>query len=459
MELMNFSSMVSLHSILTFIKLKILSGDDRTVLVKKNILGSFLIKGLNILIMFVMVPLLLNYLDPIKYGIWLTLASIVQWFSFFDIGLSNGLRNKFAEAKALGDKERARIYISTTYFFLTIISLIIITLLSPLVYFLDWAQILNAPNYLNKELKTVFVVTLSLFMAKLVLQTIGAVLLGDQRSASNDLLNPLSNTISMLFILFLTFFYKGSFTLATISLSISPLIVYTIASIYLYNTRYKEYKPKLKFVKLEYFKVLFNLGTFFFIIQASGIILYSTTNFIITKLFGPSEVTNYNIVYRYFNSVLMIFSIIVTPFWSAFTDAYTLKDFIWIKNIIKKLRISGLICIGIIIVMIFFSDLFYKFWIGETIRINLSLTLLLGIYFTITIFNMHFCYFLNGINRIKEQAIMALIGAVIHIPISLVINSTFKLGAESIVLSLIIISLPSLFIYPYLYNKEIQKNI
>jgi hypothetical protein len=56
-----------------------------------------------------------------KYGSWLTLRSIILWFAFFDIGLGNGLRNKFTEAKAPGNLERTRIYISTAYGLLILI--------------------------------------------------------------------------------------------------------------------------------------------------------------------------------------------------------------------------------------------------------------------------------------------------------------------------------------------------
>ena len=62
----------------------------------------------------------LNYLNPVKYGIWLTLTSVIGWFAFFDLGLGNGLRNKLAEALAKNDNELARTYISTSYAIMTI---------------------------------------------------------------------------------------------------------------------------------------------------------------------------------------------------------------------------------------------------------------------------------------------------------------------------------------------------
>ena len=83
----------------------LLKGHERSVKAKKNILGSILIKGFSILISLIVVPLTINYINPSRYGIWLTLSSIVGWFSFFDIGLTQGLRNKFAEAKAKGEKK------------------------------------------------------------------------------------------------------------------------------------------------------------------------------------------------------------------------------------------------------------------------------------------------------------------------------------------------------------------
>ena len=79
------------------------SGSSRSANLKKNVLASYCIKAVSILIGLVRVPLLLTYLDTEKYGVWLTIASMVMWIQHFDLGLGHGLRNKFAEAWALGD--------------------------------------------------------------------------------------------------------------------------------------------------------------------------------------------------------------------------------------------------------------------------------------------------------------------------------------------------------------------
>jgi hypothetical protein len=80
-------------------------GHQRSINAKKNILLMLVIRGGSILISFFLVPLTINYVNPTRYGVWITLSSIISWFSFFDIGFGNGLRNKFAEAVAKGEND------------------------------------------------------------------------------------------------------------------------------------------------------------------------------------------------------------------------------------------------------------------------------------------------------------------------------------------------------------------
>lgn len=79
------------------------SGSERSAKAKKNILEMLFLKGGNILIGLLMVPMTINYVDSENYGIWLTLSSMVAWMSFFNIGLNNGLKNKLCEALAVED--------------------------------------------------------------------------------------------------------------------------------------------------------------------------------------------------------------------------------------------------------------------------------------------------------------------------------------------------------------------
>ncbi|SFO74243.1 hypothetical protein SAMN04488519_11313 [Algoriphagus ornithinivorans] len=83
---------------------------------KKNILALFFIKGYSIAVSLALIPLTLKLLNEFQYGIWITLFNVLSWISIFDIGIGNGLRNKFTEALAKNKIEEAGKYVSTAYF-------------------------------------------------------------------------------------------------------------------------------------------------------------------------------------------------------------------------------------------------------------------------------------------------------------------------------------------------------
>lgn len=147
-ELMKFRLNKIVYSLLKNIN----KGNDRSANALKNILASLLIRGCSISISLVLVPLTIHYVNPTGYGVWITLSSIIAWFSFFDIGFGHGLRNKFAEALAAGQNELARIYVSTTYAVLIIISSIIFTFFIVINPFLNWSKILNTSSEMTGEL-------------------------------------------------------------------------------------------------------------------------------------------------------------------------------------------------------------------------------------------------------------------------------------------------------------------
>lgn len=77
-------------------------GNERSVIIKKNIAASLVLKCVSILISLQVVPLTIDYINPTKYGIWLTLSSIIAWLSYFDLGFAHGFRNRLQKRKRRG---------------------------------------------------------------------------------------------------------------------------------------------------------------------------------------------------------------------------------------------------------------------------------------------------------------------------------------------------------------------
>ena len=99
------------------------------------------------------------------------------------------------------------------------------------------------------------------------------------------------------------------------------------------------------------------MGIQFFVIQISGVILFMTSNILISNLFTPSMVTPYQIAYRYFSILLVMFTVICMPFWNATTDAYERGDMQWIRNATRKLRLMTIGILLCFVVMTLLSDI------------------------------------------------------------------------------------------------------
>jgi len=409
-------------------------GNERTLRAKKNIMASFVIKGFSILVSLMIVPLTLNYLDKTRYGIWLTLTSILGWMYFFDIGLGNGLRNKFAEAKVHGDVARGRTYVSTTFALLALISVGLLLLFLAINPFLDWTKILNTETSLAQELSKTVLIVFAFFCLQFVFRLVGTILLADQKPALSGLLNLCSNILALGVIFLLTKVTAGSLLSVGFVFSAAPVLVFLFAAVTMFRGKYKDYTPSIKFIDFKQTNDLLGLGVKFFIIQLACLVLFTTTNIITSQLFGPAEVTPYNIAFKYFSVVTMAFSIVLSPFWTAYTDAFHRGEIIWIKRATKKLIVIWSISCLALVIMVILSNWVYRLWVGSEIYVPTSLSLTIALFVTIYNWNNIFSFFVNGVGKIKLQMYYTIIVGIINIPLSIVLAKLLN-GVEGIVLS------------------------
>jgi O-antigen/teichoic acid export membrane protein/glycosyltransferase involved in cell wall biosynthesis len=430
-------------------------GHERSIKTKRNIVTSILIKCVSIVISFILIPLSLNYLSPVKYGLWLTIMSVIGWFGFFDLGIGNGLRNKLAEALAKNDINKARTYISTSYAIMTIIIGIVFSIFVFVFPYINWSSILNTPQELSSEINQLIFIVFSFFCLQFIIKLISMILKADQRSAISGGINTFASLLSLIIVYALTQTTHGSLLWLSVGVSAANLIAPLVATIWYFSTDYKHLIPSLKYIKLNYAKDLMGLGFMFFIMQFAALILFSTDILIIEQLYGPEEVTPYNIAFKYFSLITMGFTIITTPFWSAYTDAYHKKDFAWIKRITRKLTlIWGLSILGVI-GMLIFSNLFYEIWIGNQIKIPFLLSTSMAIWVLIASWTSIFGNFLSGVGKIRLSLYHSFAMIVINIPLSIFLAKYLNLGSAGVIIGTCLCVLPQVFLHPMQYKKII----
>ena len=408
-----------------------IKGAQRSVKVKKNIIAMIGIKGISLGISLLYVPLLLHSMNSINYGIWLTLTSIVSWVAMCDIGLGNGLRNKLSETIAAADYLLGKVYISTAYVSILSIMCVLFSIFFVVSkMFLSWNSILNAPEIEPSELNLLVNVVFFTFALNFVLSLINSVLFALQMPAVSSILTTLGQFFSFVIVLVLVkCFDIYSLLILGSVISIVPVVVLIISSIILFTGKYKYLSPSFRYIDLTKIKDILALGMKFFVLQIITIVLYQTNNLIIMHIVSNEAVVEYNMAFKYMNVLLMIYTIIVTPLWSATTEAYVKGDLQWIMNVVKKMDKIAFLFILIGLIMLLTSDFVYRIWLDlPKSNVSIATTSLIYFYVVGNILYANYGYILNGIGKLNFQILVTAILAFLYIPFSYFLGHKYGLS-------------------------------
>ncbi len=404
---------------------------------KKQVQWSFLFKLLSVGCSFLVIPLMIAYLGKEEYGVWSTLLSVSSWIILFDVGIGNGLRNKISESLAEQDLEKTKAYISTAYMVIVVIVtfLLLCTFLSS--YFIPWQKIFNTRIFSEDYLRNVVNITLLFMLINFWLNLIDQVFNGFQRTSLSVLNQFLKNATILIFVFLLDLFAESSLISLAIIYGSATILVNVLISIWFYKKN-KNIQPDIKKYSKDYIKPIASLGVNFFLIQIAVIVLFTTDKILITQLFGSAQVADYDVVFRLFSMVTVIHTILMAPLWSAYSDAFHRKDFLWMEKTLKQQLKLFVLFVGGIIILAVLTRPIVKIWIGNGIELSTSLILSVGLFVTISIWNNIFAYFMNATNQLKTQMITSVFAVFINIPLSIFFVKQFDMGVYSIVLGTVV---------------------
>lgn len=432
------------------------SGSERSQIVKKNAFWSLIIKILSIGIDFAKVPILLSYLTPDNYGLYITIASIVYWTHNFDFGLGTGLRYKLTAAISKYDFKTGRELVSTAYVSLSIILLIIMAIAIPVVCSLNWNTLLNAGIVSNHELLLCIVVVFTVFIIQFVLELVTYVLQAYQMSALSSIFKPIANLVTLIVILILKLFSDNSLLYACMGLTIPIVLVLFISNIILFYGRCDKVRPSIRFYNNKCLKDIYSLGLKFFVSQISNLIIFQTAAFLISHYIDPAEAAAYNTAFTYFGIIVVFNTMMMMPLSAAVTDAYVKDDYNWMKGIIKRIsKVSFLLSLLSFVILVL-SPVVFHFWIGDKLVISWMLRIFMSIYFILNIWTTPYSIFISGIGKMNVAMILSFVKIIVYIPVAVLMVKT--LGTSGIMLAIIVVNtIPNNVIYTMQYNKIVNR--
>lgn len=429
---------------------------QRTQKVKKNIVITALLKAINIGIGYVLLPLTLNYLTKDTYGVWLTLSSVIAWFNIFDVGLSNGLRNKVAEALVASDVVLIKQLVSTTYAIISLAAIGIMVVGLVAVYAVNWQVWLNVTSVSAIELQQVMVIMCLFFSIQFVLKIVLSIVLAYQLSFINNMVNTIINLATLGIVVVLGMLGKAQLINYAWGISVGSLVVYALAMVYLYSHQLNAALPSWRSINWQLAPSLFTLSSKFFVIQIAAIVVFSTDNFLISHFFSSGKVVEYNVVFKYYNLLTVFFFMISSPLWSAYTEAYKANDLTWIHATYAKLMKAFVLGIALAFVMTVCAGYVYDFWLRKQLIIDYKLNVYMALYVMLNVWVYIHNSFLSGVSKIHLGMYIAIAACVLNIPIAYVMCVYLKFDSTGIIIANILVLLPDAVLTTIQYKKIIN---
>lgn len=301
-------------------------------------------------------------------GMWFTVIQLLNWIMLFDFGIGGGLRNKIIEPLKNNDKERVTELISAAFISVAVIVILLIVIQHFIVDYINWYSVLGITpeeidrKILNSMIHILIVGVCVRFFTVLVSHVLYAI----QKATLPGFMNMLSNALIMgyLYIAKPTGNESDILKLAYVN-SIANNIPACIAMIWLFLTVLRGMFPRFSAFKIRVAKEVLGTGGILFYLQIIIMLLFNVKELYISWFVNAEAVVEYQVYYKLIGMVGGLFSLALTPVWSAVTKALVENRQEWIKSLYKK-GIYLIVLFGVLqFLIVLIMPWIVKIWLKE----------------------------------------------------------------------------------------------
>jgi O-antigen/teichoic acid export membrane protein len=402
----------------------------------------------NILVLLISVPLTLKYLGTERYGLWMTISSVIAILGFSDLGISNGLLNGISKAHGTEDHELARQYVSSAFFFLTGVAFAMGVCFSIAYSFISWRSLFHISSPLAlAEAGPAVATFVACFLLGIPISIVNRVQSGYQQGFVTNLWSAAGSIVALASVL-LVIRLHGSLMWLVLAISGAPLLAQLANGIALFGVECIWLLPKWSYVTADVSRALLHSGFSFFVLQLATAVAFSSDNVVLAQVMGPEAVTQYSVPTRLFSLVATFCSIILTPLWPAYGEALIRMDHQWIRRtLLRSIALCLAASVAIGLVLITFGTRIIHLWAGPQIMPSRTLLIGLAIWSILTALSMAFATFFNGASLLSFAVKVSIGGAITNIALSIYL--TYRIGIPGVVYGSIL-SQTFFVIIPYL---------
>ncbi len=416
-------------------------------------LASAASKAITITTSFITVPLTLNYLGTERYGLWMTISSVIAMMVFADFGIGNGLMNAIAEAHGKDDKDAIKTHVTNAMVILGIIAGVILVAFFAVYSFVQWGTFFNVKTPLAiRESGPALAVFMVCFAVGVPAGIVQRVQMGLQQGFASSLWQAGGSILGLLLTL-LVIYLKGGLPWLVLALGGAPVIMLFLNGLVFFVLQRREFAPDLLQISKPGMKRILHGGMLFFVLQIGVSVAYASDNIIIAKMLGPNSVAQYSVVSKLFEGVLMVIGLAFASLWPAYGEAKARGDRLWIKKTLARSMLTTLLLLvtAAMLLITCYKPLL-QLWVGAKHVFPFALVAWYAIWMVLKGLGGTYSMFLNGMTVLRLQLIIATLFTLISITTKVWFVLFF--GLDGILIALILSYIITTVIpYSILTNK------
>ncbi len=372
-------------------------------------LAGMATNGVRVCTSLISVRLAVGYLGVERFGLWMTISSVISLLSFTDLGIGNGLLNAISEANGRDDRDAARRYVSGAVFMLSGIALCLAVCFATVYCFVPWPRVFNvASDVAVRESGPAVAVFFACFVVGLPLGIAERVQIGYQEGFTAQLWAMLG-AVMALGALWVAIHLHMGLPWLVLAMSGASALAMLLNSMVLFGKTHAWLFPKWDLFDSRSTWKIIGTGLLFLVLQVLTLLVNCSDNLIIAHVLGPSSVAGYAVVFKLF-SVTLIAQYVVNPLWPAFGEAMARKDFGWARRTLDRAVVFSL-TVGVLtaVPLMLLGKWIVGIWVGPHLIPSTSLLVGYGLWVLLVNYGGVMTTFLNSGALVGRQ--IAIYGA------------------------------------------------
>lgn len=379
-------------------------------------------RAVGLLTSLISVPLTYHYLGSERYGMWLTMGSIVAMLGPLDLGIGLGLLNAISDADGRNDRHAARRAISAAFVMVTAVVAAAAVVFGLVYQLVPWEHVYNVSSPTAvAEAGPATAVLFVTFAVGLPLGLAGHVQLAYQSGFISSAWAVAGNIGSLLALVAVISFRAG-LPLLVAATGFVALAAAAANGWFLFSRQRPWLLPRIRDVSASTIRPLLRAGALFLVLQLAVLVSYQIDHVVIAQILGASAVPEYAVPAKLFALVPLLLSFALTPLWPAYRESLARGDTAWVRRTLRhSILLGGAVNIPAAAALVVLAPTLLNWWVGASISPDPLFLIGLGVWAAMNTFNGPLSMLLNGANVIGFQAACAVPMAAANVLVSVLL--------------------------------------